>query len=818
MSSSNDDPDSHYESKLAAAGYNHKEVLENVHGFCFDQDDSHGSLLDVEQEEGQQDEKNKSKTAEANSPCIQHQPSSWSPVSRTTMNSSPPNIVGTTPNKDDKTMESLDQIQKEAILLAFSNDDEIAEGGGKYDDYTRDDVDALVEQSNQEIDNGDNNYGSIRHSAGRLVRSTSAARSNGKIPTDAGIARSLHHSPQYRSSSTVPGAYSMVGATPLSRGTTGLLTPMPVDNKGSSVHLAGGNEVVQQSNTNTSDFQDQEGKRGTIQRNSRVMVLLLVICVATIGGVGVGMWMRGRRKDPESSATTVPTTATIPLELERMLQHCSSTSDGDALLMDEHLASLSDQDRSMYSKYVEAFSDANLHTMYSCRPDNLAVLYLTMDEEGNMDQLQSSTFELRNATITKYSLAFLFISWFGLSWTNNDRWLTSDPVCKWHGVECSAQSDLISLDLSENILQGTIPSEISLLTSLQHLNLKNREISRGSGLSGSIPTNLFAFSDLKTLMLNNNQLSGPLPTEIGLCSKMTTFDFDGNLLSGSLPSELGLCSNMSFMSLSYNPLTGSLPSEIGLCSKMTTLNFGSNLFSGSLPSELGLCSNMSFMSLSSNRLTGSLPSEIGLCSKMTTLNFGRNLCSGSLPSELGLCSNMKEISLPSNRLTGSLPSEIGLCSKMTTLDFGNNVFSGSLPSELGLCSNMKRISLYYNLLTGSLPSEIGLPTSLEVLDVGVNKLNGTIPESIGSCTALQSLDISGNDLSGTIPDDALGQLVNLGALYVSDNNLSGSISSDSRTGLCERAKFGVLETLFVDCREVSCDDACGCSCIASVLP
>jgi hypothetical protein len=73
-------------------------------------------------------------------------------------------------------------------------------------------------------------------------------------------------------------------------------------------------------------------------------------------------------------------------------------------LMDEHLASLSDQDRIMYSKYAEAFPEADLPTMYSCRADNLALMYLTMDE-GNMDQLQSSAFELRNASITKYSLA-----------------------------------------------------------------------------------------------------------------------------------------------------------------------------------------------------------------------------------------------------------------------------------------------------------------------------------------------------------------------------------------------------------------------------
>jgi hypothetical protein len=282
-----------------------------------------------------------------------------------------------------------------------------------------DDHDARVD-NDQEIDGGDcyNHLGSILHSSDRLLGRTLAARTNG-TRTDA-KARSPRVLAKNRPSSAVPGAYAMDGATPLRRSTTGALTPMP-STECSSV-LPMGNEAMQRMNKGASEFQELELKRWKIQGSAR-FVLLLLICVGV--GIGVGMWMRGR-KDTESSATA-PTTATIPLELERMLHHCS-TPDGDALLMDEHLVSLSDQDRIMYSKYAEAFPEADLPTMYSCRADNLALMYLTMDE-GNMDQLQSSAFELRNAAITKYSLAVLFISWSGLTWLHNDRWLTSDPVC-----------------------------------------------------------------------------------------------------------------------------------------------------------------------------------------------------------------------------------------------------------------------------------------------------------------------------------------------------------------------------------------------------
>jgi hypothetical protein len=124
MPSSNDDPSSHYESKLAAAGYYHSEVLENVQGF--DHNGSDGSLLD--EKAGQQTKK--SKSADANRPNLQR-PSSSSAL-RTTTSS---RHLLATPGKENQTMEYLDQIQKEAILLALSDDDELdyEEGAGEDD-------------------------------------------------------------------------------------------------------------------------------------------------------------------------------------------------------------------------------------------------------------------------------------------------------------------------------------------------------------------------------------------------------------------------------------------------------------------------------------------------------------------------------------------------------------------------------------------------------------------------------------------------------------------------------------------------------------
>ena len=65
------------------------------------------------------------------------------------------------------------------------------------------------------------------------------------------------------------------------------------------------------------------------------------------------------------------------------------------------------------------------------------------------------------------------------------------------------------------------------------LNLDDNE------LSGEIPPELGALSNLQGLWLYGNDLSGELPPELGNLSNLTWLDICDNLLSGELPPELG---------------------------------------------------------------------------------------------------------------------------------------------------------------------------------------------------------------------------------------------------------------------------------------
>jgi hypothetical protein len=80
----------------------------------------------------------------------------------------------------------------------------------------------------------------------------------------------------------------------------------------------------------------------------------------------------------------------------------------------------------------------------------------------------------------RYALAVLYYSTNGDSWDNSTGWLSDDSECTWYqyngyGPEddnsCTEASRLAFLDLYLNVLGGTIPTELELLTDLEYMFL-----------------------------------------------------------------------------------------------------------------------------------------------------------------------------------------------------------------------------------------------------------------------------------------------------------------------------------------------------------
>ena len=107
------------------------------------------------------------------------------------------------------------------------------------------------------------------------------------------------------------------------------------------------------------------------------------------------------------------------------------------------------------------------------------------------------------------ALLALYASTGGGNWKNHDGWLGPPGTeCDWFGVACGGHTGaptVISLELGENKLNGTIPNELGQLTHLEWLSIL------GNHLSGKVPESLTELSLSGSLSIN---AEAPLLTDV----------------------------------------------------------------------------------------------------------------------------------------------------------------------------------------------------------------------------------------------------------------------------------------------------------------
>lgn len=108
------------------------------------------------------------------------------------------------------------------------------------------------------------------------------------------------------------------------------------------------------------------------------------------------------------------------------------------------------------------------------------------------------------AVRTRYALATLYYSTHNVateggtlrSWHDETHWLSSYPVCLWHGVECHDEDNTLervkSLNLTSNGMGGTLPDELSML----ELDIHFLDIS-DNGFEGVIPESITKMRNLR---------------------------------------------------------------------------------------------------------------------------------------------------------------------------------------------------------------------------------------------------------------------------------------------------------------------------------
>ncbi|KAJ0089438.1 hypothetical protein Patl1_14447 [Pistacia atlantica] len=127
-----------------------------------------------------------------------------------------------------------------------------------------------------------------------------------------------------------------------------------------------------------------------------------------------------------------------------------------------------------------------------------------------------------------------------------------DP-CSWAMITCSSENLVIGLGAPSQSLSGTLSGAIGNLTNLRQVLLQNNNI------SGEIPPEFGGLPKLQTFDLSNNRFSGVIPSSLGQLNSLQYLRLNNNSLTGPFPVSLAKISQLAFLDLSYNNLSGPVP-------------------------------------------------------------------------------------------------------------------------------------------------------------------------------------------------------------------------------------------------------------------
>ena len=265
------------------------------------------------------------------------------------------------------------------------------------------------------------------------------------------------------------------------------------------------------------------------------------------------------------------------------------------------------------------------------------------------------------------------------SWTKSSG--ADGGYCKWSGIMCDGNNNVLNVGLEGNLngnLNGVLPDigALQALPKLVTLNLLE------NGLQGTLPTDWSALSNLQELFLRGNQLSGPLPAQWSAMSNLQVLFLISNKLSGPLPAAWGSMASLRELAVTDNQLTGPLPAEWSRMGNMIDLRLGKNKVSGSLPGQWSAMSELRVLQLAMNDLTGLLSPEWGRFAKLEGLSLQFNKLSGPLPGQWGNMTKLITLNVGGNQLSGAVPAAQwkGMASLGFIYLWGNSQLSGCLPA------------------------------------------------------------------------------------------------------------------------------------------
>mmetsp|Transcript_7857 Transcript_7857/g.18933 ORF Transcript_7857/g.18933 Transcript_7857/m.18933 type:complete len:489 (+) Transcript_7857:373-1839(+) len=384
-------------------------------------------------------------------------------------------------------------------------------------------------------------------------------------------------------------------------------------------------------------------------------------------------------------------------------------------------------DRQGYYTYL-----LNTYSPLPNTPQDQAIEWLAFQDEPLSGDELLSRLDQRYALVVLYYAHGGTSTWNSINDSSGSGWINSGAgvhECEWKGVDCNnnninAARQITGLRLSAEqgiLLTGSqLSTEIgSYLTQLQSLYMADQR------LQGSIPSDWKTLTNLVILDLSNNEIRSTIPDFFGEFDDLQALLLGGNLLSGSIPATLA-DSNIERLELHFNlGIKGRIEELLTSMPKLTYLDVSSTSFSGVLPSTQ--VQKLQELHALGSDVSGTVPSEISTWSSLVNLNIGHSHITGTIPSEFGLLPNLEGINLSYLSMEGTLPTELSRLDSLSSLELRSSSFVGTLPTEYGQLKDLIVFDLALNgEINGGVPREYGNMESLKILYLHGTSLSGTI--------------------------------------------------------------------------------------------